>query len=123
VELTFFAPWFFFLGIGAVDWGFYSYSLITVEAAARAAALYTSAADSAGACTIALGQLRQLPNVGSSLQNCNASPLQVTAEQVVGADQAAASRVTIIYRTIPLIPLPAFASGQVTINRAVEMKI
>ena len=60
LEMALLGPWFFFLSIGALDWGFYSYALITTESAARVAAEYTSTAtatlsDSSGACTVALG--------------------------------------------------------------------
>src|SRR5260370_42014118 len=56
VELTLISPWLLFLFVGTVDMGFFTYSLITVENAARIAAEYTSksstvAADQSTACT------------------------------------------------------------------------
>jgi len=46
-------PWYFFLFVGTFDWGFYAHALISTEAAARTAVLYTSqssatASDQAG---------------------------------------------------------------------------
>ena len=62
------APWAFLLFIGALDWGFYAYAVISLQAAARAAVLYTAtksstAADTDTACTIVLGELSMLPNI------------------------------------------------------------
>src|SRR5712691_2982936 len=89
LELAFFAPWLFFLFVGALDFGFYAYALISVESAARVAALYastntTTATDSTGACTYALGELRNLPNVGS-MTSCTTNPLKITAQPQNGS--------------------------------------
>ncbi|HVW11195.1 MAG TPA: TadE family protein, partial [Bryobacteraceae bacterium] len=77
-------PWYVFLFVGTFDFGFYAYSLIATQSAARVAALYCStssstATDSTTACSYALDQLRNLPNVGYSVSTCNGSPLTVTA--------------------------------------------
>lgn len=71
LELAFFMPYLLFLFVGVYDWGFYSWALISTENAARVAALYTStssgtAADSAGACTIASAEMADAPNVAGS---------------------------------------------------------
>ena len=42
VELTLISPWLLFLFVGVVDVGFFTYSLIAVENAARIAAEFTS---------------------------------------------------------------------------------
>lgn len=128
LEFAVFAPWFLFIAAGVLDWGFYSYALISVQNAARGAALYTSsssgsAADSATACALVLGELRSLPNISPQLSTCGGDPLVVSAEAVTGPDNQAASRVTVTYTTVPLIPIPGILSGQITIRRTVELKV
>src|SRR6476660_6368878 len=103
VELTLCLPWVVFLFVGAFDWGFYSWALISTQNAARVAAMYTSsntgtATDSAGACTYAAAQLAFAPNiagnpainspqgVGTGSTACSAAPLTVTATNVTGPD-------------------------------------
>lgn len=111
VEVALMAPWIFLLFIGTLDFGFYAYSAISVENAARSAVLYTSssnsmgvASDSAGACYYVLQELKNLPNVGN-LTACNATPLQVTAAATTISGQPA-SQVTVTYRSIQMIPIP-----------------
>ena len=128
IEFTFLLPWYVFLFVGALDSGFYAYSLIAVQNAARVGALYTSSnlsnvADSTTACGYAIDQLRYLPNVGSSLSTCSGTPLTVTAESVTGPDSQAATSVTVSYSTPQLIPIPGLLPGQITVRRAVEMAV
>jgi len=71
LEFALFLPFLLFLFVGAFDWGFYSWALISTENAARVAALYTSgsstsASDSAGACTLAIAELADAPNVAAN---------------------------------------------------------
>src|SRR5436309_10805983 len=75
VEFSLLMPWYVFLFVGAFDYGFYSYSLIATQSAARVGVQYTSSgssqvADASTACGYALDQLRNLPNVGSGLTTC-----------------------------------------------------
>src|SRR5262245_53239152 len=106
LEMAFYLPWIFFAFIGAVDWGFFAYALVSVENAARVGAMYTSAsstyaADSSGACTVVLNELRTLPNIGASVTSCGGSnPVSVTATQVTGPDGAAASQVSVTYTSL-----------------------
>lgn len=134
LEVALLSPWIFFLFIGALDWGFFSYALISTQSAARVAALYTSssnatATDQATACAHVLDELRRLPNVGAAVQSCASLPVMVTAQRVdqdsnpPSADRAPASRVTVTYQTVPLIPIPGLLPGQVTITHTVEMRI
>lgn len=127
VELTLVSPWVFFLFVGVIDWGFYSYALISVENAVRIAAEYTSqtsttASDQAGACTKVLAELSSLSNV-ASLTSCGALPLTVTAASVTGPDGGTATSVSVTYRSISLIPIPGFLQSQLTITRNVKMRI
>jgi Flp pilus assembly protein TadG len=128
LELALFMPWLFFVFAGAYDWGHYAYSLISVQSAARVAALYASsgpgtADDAAGACFYALGELRRAPGVGAGTTSCAAWPVVVTAAAVVGPDGEPASAVTVSYRTPPLIPIPGLVPGRLTVTRTVQMRV
>ena len=127
IELVLFAPWFFFLFVGALDLGFFAYSLICVENAARVAALYTStssstAADSTTACTYVLAELKNLPNL-SAVSSCSTTPLKVTAQAQTASDGTSASSVSVSYRSGQLIPIPGVLQGQFTWTRSVIMRL
>jgi Flp pilus assembly protein TadG len=126
IEFSLLMPWYVFLFVGTFDFGFYTYSLIAAESAAREGAVYcsanpTTATDATTACGYALDQLRNLPNIGYNLTTCTASPLVVAASSVAGADGNPATSVTVTYTTPQLIPIPGLLPGQVTINRTVQM--
>ena len=140
LELALFLPWVMFLFIGAFDWGFYSWALISTQNAARVAAMYTSsnvgtAADSAGACLYAAAQLAYAPNVagnprinspqgvGAGSSACAAAPVTVTATKVTGPDGSPASQVSVTYRTPLLVPIPGLLPGQIDITRSVQMRV
>lgn len=131
LEIALMGPWVFLLFIGALDWGFYAYALISTQAAARSAALYTSSSDAttantaanvAAACNIVLGEMRYLPNIGSAASTCDSNPV-VTVEPVSGPDSANASRVKVVYQSVPLIPIPGLLQKQFTAVRIVMMRV
>ena len=115
--------------ISIADAGFSTFAVISVQNAARAAALYTSsssaaAGDSAGACAVVRQELQSLPNYTDSNASCSAAPLQVTALKLTsGVDGNPATRVTVTYQTIPLIPVPLLFSGALTLVRIAEMPL
>ena len=139
IELTLLLPWVLFLFVGAFDWGFYSWALISTENAARVAAMYTStnlgtAADSAGACTYALAELAYAPNVAANpavnsatptagTSGCSTSPVTVVASSVTGPDGSPASQVSVTYQTPALVPIPGLVPGQISITRVVQMRL
>jgi Flp pilus assembly protein TadG len=143
VEFSFFVPFLLFMFVGAFDWGFYSWALISTESAARAAALYTSsssatAGDSAGACIQATAELADAPNIAANpaimqqpqgglltgSATCNAAPLTVVATAVgSGPDGAASTTVSVTYQTPVLIPIPGVLGGQFSITRVVKMRV
>jgi Flp pilus assembly protein TadG len=127
LELALLSPWVFILFIGALDWGFYSYALVSLEAATRTAALYAStdsgsAVDQTTACQLVLGEMRTLPNIGAAVTACGANPV-VTTQKITGPDGAFAAQVTVTYQTVGLIPIPGLLSKQATITRTVKMRI
>jgi TadE-like protein len=135
IELVLIAPWFVFLFIGALDWGFFSSALITAQAALRSAVLYTSSdpnfkARTDLACNIVLDEMRKLPNIGSSVTVCGSggtstmtSNPAVLAEAVTGPDGASASKVTLTYRSVSVIPIPGILAKQFTFSRNATMRI
>lgn len=128
LELVLISPWIFLLFIGALDWGFYASALISVQAAARSAALYTSggssvAADSDTACAIVLDEIRKLPNIGSSTTTCGTNPVVTATSLTSGPDGAVATRVSVQYQSITLIPLPGLLARQFTVTRSVTMRV
>jgi Flp pilus assembly protein TadG len=137
IEVSLMVPWFLFLFLGVFDFGFYAYALIATENATRAAAVYLSSsyalaqqeaatpapASSPGACQVVLGEMRIMPNVGNSVTNCNALPVQVqVAPPLLQPDNSYSTRVTVTYRTVQLFPIPGL-TGRLTINRSAEMRI
>lgn len=127
LELTLMMPWIVFLFVGALDWGFYAYELITLETAARSAAVYESALGSANvttasACTIVLNEMSTLINMGS-VTGCGSSPLVVSATTGIGPDNANAVLVSVTYTTPQMIPIPGILAGKFTITRTVQFRM
>jgi Flp pilus assembly protein TadG len=135
IEFAMFMPWLIFIFVGALDWGFYAYSLIATEAAARTGALYTSTGsstvtDATTACTYALDHLRYMPNVGDNKTTCASgsavnlsAPIGVSATSITGPDGATAAQLSVTYLTPIFIPIPGLLPGQVTITRTSTMKV
>lgn len=127
IEVSLLAPWLLFLFAGVLDFGFYSYAAIATENAARVAAQYgaagsSTAGDSAGACNYALQEALALPGVTSGM-NCQSLPFVVNLTAVLGPDGTAASRASVTYQTIPMIPIPGLLQGSMTLTRTAEMKV
>ena len=130
LELALMSPWVFFLFVGALDCGFYSYQLISVQNAARAAALWaakdpSTAGDSVGACQqVVLKELQDLPNVGSSMSTCS-GPVTVTATYLnnSGPDGVSATQVTVTYTSYPMIAIPGLLNNQFTFRATSTMRL
>ena len=129
VEASFIFLMFVFLFIGVTDFGFYAYSMISVQSAARVAGLYTSsssntAGDNAGACAIALKELATVLNIGTTVTTCNALPIIVTATSLTDPNSnLLSSTVSVQYQSILLIPIPGILTNQLTITRVVEFPV
>jgi Flp pilus assembly protein TadG len=131
VEVTLLLPWYLFLFVGAVDWGFYSHALISVEAATRTAAMFAaqkaSAPSVATVCPYVLGELAIAANVGSTL-DCTTAPVVVTIATLsststpVSPDGGTAYSVSVRYSTVQLIPIPGLLAGKTTFTRTVVVK-
>jgi Flp pilus assembly protein TadG len=129
LEMAFYLPWIFFFFIGAMDWGFYAYALVSLENAARVAVDYTSGssstvADSTTACTLVLGELKNLPNIGTTVTSCGGTnPVSVSTTQVTGPDGAAAARVSVTYTTATMVPIPGLLQRNFTWTRSVTVRL
>jgi len=120
IEFCFLMPWYIFLFAGTFDFGFYSYSLIaTANAGTCPSNTYT--------CTnYVISQLADMPNIGTTVTTCNASPLTVNITYPTAAscpDGNACTTVQVTYVTPGLIPIPALFPGQLTITRTVTMRL
>ncbi len=126
IEVSLLAPWILLLFAGLFDFGVYATSLITVENAARAAALHTSqstdaAADSDLACVVVLKHAKALSNA-RNLNSCASLPLTVTAAAFNDPENFPATRVTVTYQTPGLFALP-YLTGRLTMTRRAEMRV
>ena len=125
IEMTLIFPWFVFLFVGAFDWGFLAHALISVESAARVAALYSASQSSAPAvstlCPIVRNELKIASNVNDTLA-CTSSPLVVSVTSGAGPDGQTAYTVSVAYTTLRLIPIPGLLTGQATITRSVQVR-
>jgi len=128
MELALLSPWIIFLFVGALDWGFYAYSLITLEDATRAAATYAASSSSnytqTGAiCTIVTDEMKTLINMNGVTTCGGSSPVSISSTQVVGPDNATAVQMSVTYTTPQMIPVPGLLAKQFTITRTLTMKI
>jgi Flp pilus assembly protein TadG len=129
VEVALMAPWIFFLFVGVLDFGFYSYAFICTQNAARVAAIANgfstgNATDSVSACNIVIQEMNSLPNT-RSLTDCGVSPLVVTvgAAGLTGPDGAEVAQVTVTYTPILIIPIPGVLGQISTVTRTVQVPI
>lgn len=138
IEAALLAPWIFFLFLGIFDTGFYCYSAICTQNAARAVALAAAQPSTPAtpqSCTVALNELNMLPNVNGG--NCTSLPVQVSVNTLTGSacpDAGAGSaasnlavpycvRSVVTYQTIPLLPIPGLQRGQITLTRTAILRI
>ena len=136
VELSLMMPWLFFLFVGALDFGFYSYSLIAVQNAARVAALKAGAVYDnylqalvdptlveSHACRTVRDELQKMPNFAALPPDCDGSLLDVRVAPFLDSDGKAALRVEVEYETIPLIPIPGVLMGKLRMTRTASMRV
>jgi Flp pilus assembly protein TadG len=128
IEVSLMLPLIAFLFMGAFDMGYYAFALISLQDATRVAALYTStnsttAADSAGACTYVVNELKSLPNIDNTVTTCSGTPLTVTVQSVSGPGSTTESVVSVTYQSSFLFPIPGVLADQFTWTRAVSMPL
>lgn len=128
VEFAFLVPFYVFLFIGIYNLGVDCYALVSLQSAARTAAVYcstntcTTGSTDTTVCSFAIDALRGLPNVGSSVSTCS-SPITVSVSSVTGPDSASAVAVTVNYALPAFANIPGVLSGQYTAHRTVEMRV
>jgi len=127
MELALLSPWIFFLFIGLFDWGFYAYSVITLETATRAAAGWNAGHNTPGdnvtACSIVTNEMQSLTNMNGISICGGTSPVSVSASQVAGPDGHDTAQVAVTYTTPSLIPIPGLLAKKFTITRVVKMRL
>jgi len=134
IEVALLAPWIFFLFVGVLDLGFYAYAFISVENAARAAALLTSrskvaATDQVDACAIVLSEMTWAAYGRDIQTNCQAAPLIVNTTLLNGSttpasqDGSDAAQVEVQYTTLTMIPIPGVLPPSFVVDRKWQMKI
>ena len=135
VEFALVAPMLFALMLAIFDSGLYVYSFISVQSAARSAALRNSgspetATDSSAACSIAANQLQGLPSMGSFSGSCSAAPLIVTSilcqtnscgSAAASADGTESAVVTVKYSVPAMFGFPI--AGPPVITASSQMKL
>ena len=147
VEASLMMPWLAFLFVGILDFGFYAYSAISIQNAARAAAMRASASQfsfSTGtACIAALGELRGLPNMvgvttcaasAGAISDTQPAAVVVTVLDDTTTPQCAdcglgisptpsSVQARVTYQTLPMIPIPGLVMGRLTMSRIAESRI
>lgn len=139
MEFALIAPLLFPLFLVIFDFGLYAYAFISVQNAARVAVLRNSggidsASDQAGACALAIDELRGMPNIGSSFSSpCNAAPLTVTAVFLcptttncsgssASIDNEPAAMVSVTYSVPDLFRFPLVAPRSITRTSQTRMR-
>ena len=153
VETALMAPWIFFLFVGVLDMGFYCYSAMSTQYAARAAAMRAAIAgggSNADACVAALGELSALPNM-TGVSSCatysngitNSLPLSVCITKLTSGGSSDATcantsacadcgataispssiKAVVAYETLPMIPIPGLLMGRYRLTRVAEVRL
>jgi Flp pilus assembly protein TadG len=135
VEFALIAPLLFGFLLAVVDFGIYTYAFIAVQNAARVSALRNSggvqsASDQASACSMAIEELRGLPNT-NSVSTCDGNPISVTSSLLcetspcsstpASADGQPAAMVVVTYRMPGVFQFPG--AGPSSLSRAAQMRI
>ncbi|MFL6446374.1 MAG: TadE/TadG family type IV pilus assembly protein [Bryobacteraceae bacterium] len=133
VEFSLLMPWMLFLFVGILDAGFYSYGIIATENAARVGALQASISSAAStnsltACLVVLNEMNSLPNT-AGVTSCGSGavtatmPVSVVASSVDHGGGDVATRVTVMYQSLTLIPIPGLLPKQMVVTRSAEARI
>jgi Flp pilus assembly protein TadG len=138
VEFALIAPLLLPIVLVIFDIGMYTYAFVSLQNAARAAAVRNSggpdsAADQSAACALVIEELRGLPNIGSSFDTpCAASPLVVTSVlcddttacigTATSADGQRAVSVTVTYTPPALFRLPFVGPNSITRNAQMKVR-
>ncbi|HEV2198380.1 MAG TPA: TadE/TadG family type IV pilus assembly protein [Bryobacteraceae bacterium] len=122
VEIALLSPWIFFLFIGILDFGFYAYSAICTQNAARVAAIVSAEPSTIAVdpCKAALAELAMLPNVPTG-GTCSGTVL-VTVTNLTGPDGKNAVQSKVTYQSINLVPIPGILPNQITFVRTAEVR-
>jgi Flp pilus assembly protein TadG len=138
VEFALIAPLLFPLILVIFDFGLYAFAFISVQNAARVGVLRNSggvesATDQSSACSMAIEELRGMPNIGTTFSStCSDAPLSVTAVLLcptptncsgsfATVDSQPAAQVTVSYQVPDLFRFPLISPQ--TITRSSQMRM
>jgi Flp pilus assembly protein TadG len=139
VEFALIAPLLFPLILVIFDFGLYAYAFISVQNAARVAVLRNSggvesASDQSSACSMAIEELRGMPNIGASFSSaCGDDPLTVKAvllcptptncsDDFATVDSQPAAQVTVTYKVPDLFRFPLISPQTITRRSQMRMR-
>jgi hypothetical protein len=128
VEFSFLMPFYVFLFVGVYVLGVACYALVSLQSAARVAAVHcslhscTTGTTDSTVCGFALDALRGLPNVGSGVTTCS-SPVSINVASVPGPDNSGAVSVTVAYTLPSFANIPGILNSNYTARRTVQMRV
>ena len=139
VEFALIAPLLFPIILVVFDFGLYAYAFISVQNAARVGALRNSggidsAADQPAACSMAIEELRGMPNINPSFtSSCTSDPVSVTATFLcptttncsgasASIDGQPAAQVTVTYNVPDLFRFPLLSPQSITRSSQMRMR-
>lgn len=137
VELALTVPLLCVLMLAVFDSGVYVYAFISVQSAARAAAMRNSggtesAVDQATACTIVTDELRGLPSISTTQTSCASAPLVVSSVLCSGsgscgsatssADGQPSTLVTVSYTLPTMFGIPLAGLSVIRISSQMKLR-
>jgi hypothetical protein len=148
IEVTLMTPWIFFLFVGVLDLGFYTYDAACTQNAARIAALQTAVNPALTstqlqtlACDAAKLEMQRIPNIYNIGTSCGATPLTVTQQTLNCATKftdpsgnthppdcvpdpaTVSSFVTVTYDSPNFVPIPGILTNQLHLMRTSEVRM
>lgn len=152
IEAALLMPWICFLFVGILDSGFYTYSAMATQNAARAVAIQSAnnggTLSGAAMCQAAKNEMGFLANV-ALMTNCaatqaavsNSAPIWVCAGILTStsasscglpaatcadcslAGTARSIQAVLTYQSVPLVPIPGILTGTLQLTRIAEARI
>jgi Flp pilus assembly protein TadG len=124
IEIAFMAPWIFFLFIGVIDLGFWSYQMICLENATRQIGIYASKSGPAVTTTmrqIACGELNRVINIPPATCVSDTTAVQLAfLGTTTNAGDPDRYRLSLSVPMTPMIPIPGLLQTS-RITRTVEV--
>ncbi len=75
------------------------------------------------ACIDVRDELIRSPNYNAMPAACDAAPLDVNLDSFLDSEGMAALRLTVVYDTVPLVPIPGLLQGKLRVTRVAEARV